>query len=122
MYCTKDFDSKKIKFIVGGDDILVVLDNGINSNDVREKMLKRSLKIGQIFKFLIVKSFKSENIIDRPCFYKYTIDRNEPVVYPTALLERMMMPWNKKYYSNFKIFTRSNPIIRSANKFSPSFL
>lgn len=87
LYCTKDFDSKKIKFIVGGDDFLVVLDNGINSNDVREKMLKRSLKIGQIFKFLIVKSFKSENIIDRPCFYKYTIDRNELYIQQLFLKE-----------------------------------
>lgn len=113
LYCTEQFNSKRIKFIVGGDDFLLSLDDSLDSKAVKESMEERSLEIGQVFKFLEIKHLSDENILNRPCFFKYTIDRNEPVVFPTSLLERTFMPWNKKYNSNYKIIQFLNDLIPS---------
>lgn len=113
LYCTKDFNSKRIKFIVGGDDFLVSLDNELDCNQVRDSMMRRAEEIGQVFKILDIKNLADKNILNRPCFFKYTIDRNEAVVFPTSLLERTFMPWNKKYDSNFKIVKFLDDLIPS---------
>lgn len=112
-YCTQDFLSKKINFIVGGDDFLVCLKKDYFPPDFLETMNLRAEEIGQVFKILEYKNYASENIINRPSFYKYTIDRGEPVVFPTALLERTFMPWNKSYNSNSKILEFLNDLIPS---------
>lgn len=101
-HCTKFIDSKTKKFIVGGDDFLVVFRDRIN-NDCIDKMQEIAAEIGIEFKFLIEKRMNAPNFDDRPTFYKYTIDRGEPVVPTAALLERVFIPWSKKYDSNFKI-------------------
>lgn len=113
LYCTQDFNHKKLKFIVGGDDFLVCLPKGEDTGNYLLSMEERAKEIGQLFKFLKEKDIKSSNIIERPCFFKYTIDRNEPVVFPTALLERTFMPWNKNYNTNFKIFEFLTDLIPS---------
>lgn len=112
-YCTKDFDSRSINYVVGGDDFLIALKNSISYDDVINKMNYNSNNIGQVFKFLIYKDFYSKSILDRPCFFKYTIDRNEPVVFPTALLERTFMPWNKRYNNNNKVLSFLDDLIPS---------
>lgn len=104
LYCTGDYNSKRINYIVGGDDFLVAVENSIFNEDILDRMKEKSETIGQVFKILEFKTFKSKKILDKPSFFKYTIDRNEPVVYPSALLERTFIPWNKKYDSNFKIY------------------
>jgi hypothetical protein len=103
LYCSEGFPSKDIRYIVGGDDFLVSISDSINSSEIIDRMKERSTEIGQLFKFLEVKQLSSSNILERPCFFKYTIDRNEPVVYPTALLERVFIPWNKDYRTNSAI-------------------
>lgn len=108
IHCTKNFPSKKVKFIVGGDDFLIVLDNdvckNIDDSDIIESVNKFSTEIGQVFKFLEMKNPLSNKILERPSFYKYTIDSGEPVVFPTAILERTFLPWNKRYNNYFKIY------------------
>jgi hypothetical protein len=104
LYCTQDFNSKRINFIIGGDDFLVAPKRELDIKNLLELMIKRSEEIGQIFKILEFKNFKNSNILKRPSFYKYTIDRGEPVTFPTALLERTFLPWNKIYDDNFKIY------------------
>lgn len=113
LYCTQDYNSKRINFIVGGDDFLVCVKDQIFKKEILECMIERSKEIGQVFKFLEYKSFDNKNILEKPSFFKYTIDRNEPVVFPSALLERTFLPWNKKYDSNFKIFTFLQDLIPS---------
>lgn len=115
--CTLHFPSKKMKYIVGGDDFLIVLENeickNIDNSEIIETIKTNSLEIGQIFKFLEMKDPTSKKILERPCFYKYTIDRKEPVVFPTAILERTFLPWNKKYNDYFKIFKFLNDLLPS---------
>jgi hypothetical protein len=113
LYCTQDSDDKKIKFIVGGDDFLVCLPEDAEVSTILSAMEVRAEEIGQLFKFLIEKDIKSPNILNRPCFFKYTIDRNEPVVFPISLLERTFMPWNKNYNTNLKIFDFLSDLIPS---------
>lgn len=105
LYCTQDLPSKKLNFIVGGDDFLISISNSCNNigNETLDKILKRAEEIGQVFKFLKFKMIGSDDVRDRPCFFKYTIDRGEGIVYPPSLLERVFLPWNKKYNSNTKI-------------------
>jgi hypothetical protein len=113
LFCTKDYDSKKINFIVGGDDFLVSLGKEEDYSEILNKMQERAEEIGQVFKILEEKDITSENILERPCFYKYTIDRNEPVVFPTALLERTFLPWNKRYKSNELVLKFLNDLLPS---------
>jgi hypothetical protein len=113
IYCTQDFDHKSIKFIVGGDDFLISLKKELDVNSVISSMEGRADEIGQLFKFLDKKDLKSKNILNRPCFFKYTIDRGEPVVFPTSLLERTFMPWNKSYDNYSKILSFLNDLIPS---------
>jgi hypothetical protein len=113
IYCTKDYPSKKLKFVVGGDDFLIILDNSINEEGILNSVSHRATEIGQVFKFIELRNPKAKKILERPSFFKYTIDRNEPVVFPTALLERVFLPWNKKYNSNFKIYNFLKDLIPS---------
>lgn len=113
VFCTEGFDQKQIKYIVGGDDFLVAPKNCINFDKLVDRMLTRAEEIGQVFKFLLKKSLKAKNILDRPCFFKYTLDRNEPVVYPTSMLERVFLPWNKRYDSDLKILSFLQDLIPS---------
>lgn len=113
LFCTGDYDSKRINYIVGGDDFLISLGKEGNYSEILAKMEERAAEIGQVFKILEEKDISSENILERPCFYKYTIDRNEPVVFPTALLERTFLPWNKRYKSDFLILKFLNDLLPS---------
>lgn len=103
-HCCEFKNLKKVNFIVGGDDFLISFfekegEYGIN------KILSNADRIGINFKFLKIKDFNSIYIEDRPCFYKYTIDRGEPVVPTSTVLERVFIPWNKSYDTNYSILT-----------------
>jgi hypothetical protein len=104
IYCTEDYDSKRIKYIVGGDDFLISVFKEEDKERFIEYMLKRAEKIGQKFKILETKEFDSLENKNKPCFYKYTIDKGEPVVYYTSMLERMLIPWNKKYKNDYELY------------------
>lgn len=88
---------------MGSDDFLIDLDDSIRIDDILDKIEAKSKEISQVFKFLKIKTFNSTNILDRPSFYKYTIDRGEPIVDPKALLGE-----------NLKIFRKFDSIFRSA--------
>lgn len=113
IYCTGSVNQKKVKYIVGGDDFLISTGKGIDVGGLIKTMEGKSEEIGQKFKFLLEKDLSSENILERPCFFKYTIDRNEPVVFPTSLLERTFMPWNKSYGDYPKILKFLEDLIPS---------
>lgn len=105
IYCTDEYDLKRIKYIVGGDDFLISVNDSINTDKVIESMINKAESIGQVFKILEKKTKTALNYNERPSFYKYTIDSNEPVINPTALLERVFLPWNRNYDSNEKILS-----------------
>lgn len=113
IYCSKDFDSKKIKYVVGGDDFCISVNDEINVDEIIKRMKYHSEEIGQVFKILEKKSLLNKNFNERPTFFKYTLDQNEPVINPTAMLERVFLPWNKNYNSNLSILEFLNDLIPS---------
>jgi hypothetical protein len=104
MKCTEDVSPKRKKFCIGGDDHLIIFEDKIVKEDYLEKIKERAKEIGMTFKFLLIKDFKSKKSDDRPVFYKYTIDRGEPIIPASSLLERCFIPWNKSYGNNEKCF------------------
>ena len=79
-YCTNKGSNKKFNFIVGGDDFLVVCkDESVKVDEFVESFTDRAKDLGMKLKFCKVKDFKNDEIEDKPCFFKYTIDENEPV-------------------------------------------
>lgn len=113
LYCTQDIPSKFLNFIVGGDDFLIGVDEKFKnfSPTNLNKIEERANEIGQVFKFITIKDLDSKSVVERPSFFKYTIDENEPIVFPPSILERVFLPWNKKYNSNFKIFNFLHDLI-----------
>jgi hypothetical protein len=98
VYCIGPEKSKEFNFIVGGDDFLVCCkSNKYNSDVLKTEFEKRSTQLGMKLKFLKTKYHESTKVEDCPCFYKYTIYDNSPVTPPSAVLERVFMPWNKNY-------------------------
>ncbi len=113
IYCSGEFDTKKIKYVVGGDDFCVSVSDELNVDKIIEGMFTKAESIGQVFKILEKKNLSAKNFNERPSFYKYTIDNNEPVINPTAMLERVFLPWNKNYCSNSSILEFLNDLIPS---------
>lgn len=97
--------AKFFRFIVGGDDFLVACFNS-NVAPIERTIRKfeiRCKKLGMKTKFLLPKYFLSDQIDDCPVFYKYTIYDNKPMVPVNAFLERVFMPWNRAYRSDFEL-------------------
>jgi hypothetical protein len=98
IYCVGPTIARKFNFIVGGDDFVTVCrDSDVNSTDIKEKFLKRARDLGMEVKFLDVKYHNAGKLDDCPTFYKYAIWKGCPVVPIKAMLERVFMPWNKRY-------------------------
>jgi hypothetical protein len=98
IYCIGPEKSKNFNFIVGGDDFLVGCNSDkINEEEIIESFNANAIKLGMKLKFLKKKYWENTKIEDCPCFYKYTVFKNNPVVPPSAMLERVFMPWNKNY-------------------------
>lgn len=52
--------------------------------------------------------YKRNNLIGKrinffPTFYKYTVYKGRPLVQVDTIIERMLLPWNKKYDNNKEI-------------------
>jgi hypothetical protein len=95
-----DLDSKRINYCIGGDDFLIGYKDNFDDK-ILDKVESRAIECGWELKYLTRKSFQSKDIESRPYFYKYTIDRGEPVISMSTLIERAFLPWNGKY-RNFK--------------------
>lgn len=102
LHCTRKISHKRINYSVGGDDFLIGV-KGLRDNNLIQYILDEGNNIGYNFKLLVEKSFSHQNFDERPTFYKYTIDKNEPVVPTKVILERMLFPWNKKYSTNYEV-------------------
>jgi hypothetical protein len=104
IYCVGPKISKDFNFIVGGDDFLISARNNKHEwDEILNLMEERSEEIGMKFKILKKKNYESKNIEDCPVFYKYTIYKGYPVVPTSAVLERVFMPWNKRYNTDKKV-------------------
>ena len=101
-HVTGNYDSKKIKFSISGDDFLfgstILLDR--NSLD---QFKSRCSEIGHTFKKLAFKDFNALNSKDLTVFYKYSIHNKEPIVIAMNMLERVFLPSSKKYKTNAQI-------------------
>lgn len=111
-HCTRNVSQKKIKYVIGGDDFLIGLLDYKDQNFISE-VESVGAEIGYEFKQLEYKNYSDPNFDLRPCFYKYTIDRNEPIVPTKVILERMLMPWAKQYNDNFSLLKFLNDLIPS---------
>lgn len=106
-----DFDNRLINYVIGGDDFVNLFKVFIEN--IIEIVNKKCADVGWEFKFLKIKDFKAKLIKDRPCFYKYTLDDNEPIIPTSALFERFMLPWNKIYKSDLELLVFLNDLIPS---------
>jgi hypothetical protein len=111
-FFNEGFESKKINYCIGGDDFLVGYKFSIDDN-VISNIEQKAIDCGWELKYLSRKSFSSPDVEGKPYFYKYTIDRGEPIISMTTLLERSFLPWNKKYNNFSEIFNFLLDIIPS---------
>lgn len=111
-YCVGKENIAKIDFIVGGDDFLISYKEDQLDFNITE-IEDRSTDIGMTFKFLTEKFFNAVKVDDRPTFYKYVIKDGNPIIPFTALYERVLMPWNKRYKDILDIYDYLNAIFPS---------
>lgn len=111
--CTNRINPKRVRFCVGGDDHLIMFEDTKVDEDLFEEIKQKAAEIGMEFKFLLNKDFNAPKSDDRPIFYKYTIDRGEPIIPCVSLLERCFVPWNKTYNTSERIFEFLNDIMPS---------
>lgn len=105
IYCTSDFDQKQISFAVGGDDFLIINNSDNVDKDVFvEKVKLRAEELGMKFKFLDLKDSKSNNVNELPVFYKYTVHNNVPIIPTKVVMERIFIPWARRYKNNYEYF------------------
>jgi hypothetical protein len=111
-FFNEQFDSKKINYCIGGDDFLIGYNFKI-SNKVIDKINDKAKECGWELKYLREKSFHSNNIEDKPYFYKYSVDNFEPVISMSTLLERVFLPWNRRYKNFSQVYNFLLDIIPS---------
>lgn len=95
-FCVGTENIKRTDFIVGGDDFLISNTTRFKGENFKESFIERSNILGMQVKFLDKKYTDSDILDELPCFYKYVVSNNRPVTPTTALLERVLMPWNRK--------------------------
>jgi predicted small metal-binding protein len=103
-FCIVPFNPKNFSFAVGGDDFVIFSRIEINQ-DMLNKIDERSIELGMKFKFLELKFKDSSNLNDLPYFYKYTVRRGVPLLKPSDMFLRILVPWNKKYKNSSKYFS-----------------
>lgn len=102
-FCVECANVRKFSFAVGGDDFVIFCRDTI-SDDVIDEIIERSQALGMQFKFLDKKVTSSNKLEDYPYFYKYTVRDGKPFIKPADLLQRIFVPWNKRYNSSLKYF------------------
>jgi hypothetical protein len=106
--------AKNFRFIVGGDDFLVsCYSPHYNANKIVSEIERRCQKLGMRLKFLNIKHYDADDVDNCPVFYKYCIYKDVPIVPNEAYLERVFMPWNKKYNDDRKLFKFLNDVMPS---------
>lgn len=95
---------KRLKLSIGGDDFLLHFEVKLEDGDL-DKIKDNSYDVGIEFKILSFKNKDSPDSSERPCFYKYTIDKGEPVVPIGALLERVFIPSTREYKNDGEILS-----------------
>lgn len=68
------------------------------------------------FKFLDVKDHQSKYFSELPSFYKYVVKDNSAFIPNAAMLERVFMPWNKRYSDYDSIFKFLNDLMPSLGR------
>jgi hypothetical protein len=104
LFCVKK-NLRTFNFIVGGDDFLIVSKCSIKDKEKFINNIKERVKLlGMRFKFLDTKYHNSKEISNCPTFYKYCIYKDKAVTPTSAVLDRVLMPWNKSYNTDMELF------------------
>jgi hypothetical protein len=97
-WCCGTENSRKVDFIAGGDDFVVSVRELFCTSEVfTEEFNERAEEIGMKCKFLKEKFPASNSLNELPCFYKYVVKDSQPAIPNDSLLERVFLPWNKRY-------------------------
>lgn len=112
IHCNRKKPQKKTRYIVGSDDFLIISDVPV-SESYLDEVSKNGEEIGYRFKILSLKDIEATSLEDRPVFFKYTLDRGEPVVPASVIYERTLLPSNKKYKTNLQVFKFLHDLIPS---------
>lgn len=99
--CDK-FELSRVRFVVGGDDFLISFEEDITEKQV-EEIKENCENIGYEFKYLEIKKYDAINPNDKPVFFKYTVDKGEPIISTKDLLARVFVPQNKVYNDDYKV-------------------
>jgi hypothetical protein len=110
IYFNLDNDNKRINYCIGGDDLLIIYFLACPI-DIIGILKAKAESIGWEFKFLISKNANSKTISDLPVFYKYCIDGFKPLVPTVNVLERVFLPWNKRYKTDIDILKFLNDLM-----------
>jgi hypothetical protein len=102
LFCVKK-NFKTFNFIVGGDDFLISCKSNVSDSFI-ESIKDRVKMLGMRFKFLDKKFFNSNKISECPTFYKYCIYKGKAITPTQAMLERVLMPWNRGYKTDIELF------------------
>lgn len=102
IYFNLDKDNKRINYCIGGDDLLIIYFSLCPTNLISTLILEAE-KIGWEFKFLVSKNVNADAISDLPVFYKYCICGMKPITPTVNVLERVFLPWNKRYKTDADI-------------------
>jgi hypothetical protein len=104
IFCVGPEMSRFFNFVVGGDDFLIACNRkNIDKDWLGRRINSRAITLGMKLKFLDFKKHNAKRLSDCPCFYKYVVYKGKPYVPPAAYLERVFMPWNKKYNNDVKL-------------------
>jgi len=96
-YCVNDGKNRNLSFAAGGDDFAISINKMTNIEDFDVRFSERASDLGMKVKFLDRKTSEKEILSSFPCFYKYVVKGGKPYVPVTSMLERVFMPWNKRY-------------------------
>jgi hypothetical protein len=110
-YCLGKKNIKKTDFVVGGDDFIIASD--IDLKDSLDDICVRANFLNMEFKFLDLKKQEGSKLDDLPCFFKYVVYGNKPIIPSTALFERAFMPWNNKIKNVYDAFEHLNALLPS---------
>lgn len=109
-FCTVDLPSKRLLYVVGGDDFIFGDRMNLSDNKIHKviaEMQNRADILGMTFKILekkeVFKNGRCENVDKLPMFYKYTIVDGKPIIKPEVIYERMLLPWNKRYNNSIRL-------------------
>lgn len=112
-FCTNQGKNFDFGFAAGGDDFCIMCRKFLNPFKFIENFKKRALEPGMEVKFLELRTSERGDLSSFPCFYKYVVKDGFPFVPTASMLERVFMPWNRKYSSGIDIIKFLNDIMPS---------